>query len=146
MAVTTRRSRMRCRYSVYLLYWYKSTNTDAEGAAAVLRERRSRRKISANLQIAPGGDQHTSAFASIRQLTSAYVSIRSDRYQPIFKVLQVVTKGKPIYICICVCVCIYYVHLYVYMYIIYIYIIIISISIYIYIFIYIYIMYIYIHI
>ena len=22
-----------CRYSVYLLYWYKSTNTDAERAA-----------------------------------------------------------------------------------------------------------------
>ena len=28
----------RCRYSVFLLYWVKSTNTDAEGAA---RERGS---------------------------------------------------------------------------------------------------------
>jgi hypothetical protein len=24
------------RYSVYLLYWYKSTNTDAEGAGSML--------------------------------------------------------------------------------------------------------------
>jgi hypothetical protein len=23
-----------CRYAIYLLYWYKSTNTDAEGASA----------------------------------------------------------------------------------------------------------------
>jgi hypothetical protein len=31
-----------CRYSVYLLYWYKSTNTDAARAAAVTRVQQQR--------------------------------------------------------------------------------------------------------
>ena len=30
----------RWRYSIYLLYWYKSTNTDAEGAQAFCEEQR----------------------------------------------------------------------------------------------------------
>jgi hypothetical protein len=36
------RWRWRDRYSVYLLYWYKSTNTDAEGAA---RKRMRKKKL-----------------------------------------------------------------------------------------------------
>jgi hypothetical protein len=58
--------------SVYLLYWHKSTNTDAA------HRRYYGAPNAAPLECEGGGAgrQHTSAYVSIRQHTSAYASIR----------------------------------------------------------------------
>jgi hypothetical protein len=42
-----------CRYSIYLLYWYKSTNTDAEGCAEVGRAAERELKERANAAFKP---------------------------------------------------------------------------------------------
>jgi hypothetical protein len=40
------------RYSIYLLYWYKSTNTDAEGAASWSRPVRKRLMAASKMKSA----------------------------------------------------------------------------------------------
>jgi hypothetical protein len=62
------------RCSVCLLYWYKSTNTDAKYPSYYFQIPGLNRDAGAGAL--PRDLQHTSAYVSIRQHTSAYVSIR----------------------------------------------------------------------
>jgi len=59
------------RCSVCLLYWYKSTNTDAKYPSYYFQIPGLNRDAGAGAL--PRDLQHTSAYVSIRQHTSAYV-------------------------------------------------------------------------